>query len=362
MPRFARLGVLVALAAAVTALAFVFVPQTEEAFALQPLVSDSGAAAVHDPHLVNGWGLAASETGPWWMASEARSVSPLYAADGRKQALTVTVDGGPTGIVFNGGPGFLVEGGGRSGSARFIYACEDGAIRGWAPNVPEAWSSVAEVAVSGAHTGAIFRGLAIAKLPNGSQQLYATDFHNDRVLVFDSHWREVQTPGSFADPSMPEWFAPFGIQAIDGHIFVSYAGRAPVNGNDSPTGGYVDEFDLSGKLVARVGSMDELNEPWGMALAPQGFGRFAGDLLVANFGSGRIDAFRRHGDTWSLHGQLPGPSGKPLEVPGVWGIAFGRGGMSGPKDALFFAAGPHRWRGATETAIHGLFGSISRVR
>jgi uncharacterized protein (TIGR03118 family) len=360
--RPATLGIVLALAAAAVAAVFLLLPREGDAYAVQPLVSDVRGAPTHDRALVNGWGLAASETGPWWMTSEARGVSPLYAGDGRKQALTVTVEGGPTGVVYNGGPGFLVHGNGRTGAARFIFACEDGSIRGWAPSVPTGWSTVAEVAVSGAETGTIFRGLAIATLPSGEERLYATDFHNLKVLVFDETWREVVESGAFTDPALPPAFGPFGIQTVGERIFVTYAGLAPVNGNDAPTGGYVDEFDLHGKLIARVGSMGELHEPWGVAQAPESFGRFGGDLLVANFGSGRITAFRRTDGGWRFHGHLPARNGKPLVIQGMWGIAFGRGGMSGPTDTLFFAAGPHRWRGDTEVAVHGLFGSISRVR
>jgi uncharacterized protein (TIGR03118 family) len=111
--------------------------------------------------------------------------------------------------------------------------------------------------------------------------------------------------------------------------------------------------------VARVDSMGALNEPWGLAMAPSGFGQFGGDLLVANFGSGRVNAYKRQGHGWTLDGQLPARGGKPLTVVGLWGISFGNGAMAGPKDTLFFAAGPHRWRGASELSVHGLFGSIS---
>ena len=312
-------------------------------FVLQPLVTDRV-----DAQLVNAWGLAASPTGPWWVANEARSSSTLYAGDGRKQALTVAVAGGPTGVVFNGGRGFVVHGGGVSGPARFVYACEDGMIRGWSPSVPRGWSTEAEVAVDAGGSAAVFRGLALA-----AGRLYATDFHNGRVLVYDSSWRRVVRRGAFVDRSIPSWYAPFGIQAVGRRIFVTYAWRAPVNGNDAPTGGYVDEFDLDGRLVARVGHKTELDEPWGVARAPKRFGRLGGNLLVANFGSGRINVYARRGRRWAFRGQLP------VTVPGVWGIAFGTGGMSGPRTTLFYAAGPHRWRGSTEVDVHGAFGSIA---
>jgi uncharacterized protein (TIGR03118 family) len=331
-----------------------------DAYFVTRLVSDPGAAALaHDAALVNAWGLAASPTGPWWTANEARGASTLFAGDGRKQTLSVDVEGGPTGIVFNGGKSFVVRDGGVSAPARFLYACEDGTIRGWSPTVPHGWSSVAVVAVDDGLRGAIFRGLALATRADGSQRLYATDFHNDRVVVFDGHWKRIIQPGAFVDHAIPTWYSPFGIRVIGEHVFVTYASPAPVNGNDSPTGGYVDEFDLEGKLVARVDSMGALNEPWGLAMAPSGFGQFGGDLLVANFGSGRVNAYKRQGHGWTLDGQLPARGGKPLTVVGLWGISFGNGAMAGPKDTLFFAAGPHRWRGASELSVHGLFGSIS---
>ena len=328
-----------------------------DAYTVRPLVSDRASAAVRDGELVNSWGLAASPTGPWWTANEASSSSTLYSGSGAKQGLTVRVEGGPTGVVYNGGRGFVVSGGGVSGPARFIYASEDGTIRGWSPAVPHSWSEVAEVAVDEAAKAAVFRGLAIA-----GDRLYATDFHNGRVEVFDARWRRVVRRGAFVDRAIPAWYAPFGIQAIGRHVFVSYVWRAPVNGNDAPTGGYVDEFDLAGRLVARVARMGPLNAPWGLALAPEGFGSHGGDLLVGNFGDGRVNVFRREGRAWTHVGPLRDRHGKPLAINGLWGLAFGNGALAGPRTTLFFASGPHRWRGATESAVHGLLGSISVTR
>jgi uncharacterized protein (TIGR03118 family) len=301
-----------------------------------------------DRELVNAWGLAASPSGPWWVANEARASSTLYDGSGHKQALTVHVEGGPTGVVYYGGRGFVVREGHAAGPARFLYACEDGTVRAWSPVVPDSWSTEAVVGVDDGPTGAVFRGLTLAH-----DRLYVADFHNARVLVYDSRWRPVVRRGAFADPALPVWYAPFGIQAVGDRIFVTYAWRAPVNGNDAPTGGYVDEFDLDGKLVARVGGKEQLDEPWGVALAPHRFGRFSGDLLVANFGTGAINAYARDGTGWRLRGRLP------VKAPGVWGIAFGNGAGAGPRTTLFYAAGPHRWHGATEVDIHGVLGAIS---
>jgi uncharacterized protein (TIGR03118 family) len=314
------------------------------AFSVHPLVGTRV-----DAQLVNPWGLAASPTGPWWVSNEAQDSSTLYAATGRKQALTLRVDGGPTGVVWNGGRGFVVRGGGRSAPARFIYACEDGTLRAWSPTVPTGWSTQAVVAFDPGPTGAIFRGLALAH-----GRLYVTDFHNARVVVLDARWRRVARRGAFVDPRIPAWYAPFGIAAFGDRVYVTYAYRAPVNGNDSPSGGYVDEFDLNGRLLARIGRSAQLNEPWGVALAPRGFGALGGALLVANFGNGRINAYVRAGSGWRFAGRLG------VRVPGVWGIAFGRGGMSGPRTTLFYAAGPHRWSGDTEVGVRGVLGVIVR--
>ena len=312
------------------------------AFTVHPLVGTRV-----DAQLVNPWGLAASPTGPWWVSNEAQDSSTLYSGSGRKQALTVHVDGGPTGVVWNGGGGFVVHRGAHSGPARFIYACEDGTIRAWSPTVPTGWSREAVVAFDSGPSGAIFRGIALAR-----GRLYATDFHNARVVVLDPRWRRVVRRGAFVDPRIPAWYAPFGIAAFGERIYVTYAYRAPVNGNDAPSGGFVDEFDLNGRLLARVGWSAQLDEPWGIALAPRGFGELGGALLVANFGNGRINAYVRAGSGWRLAGRLG------VRVPGVWGIAFGRGGMSGPRTTLFYAAGPHRWSGDTEIGVRGVLGAI----
>ena len=321
--------------AAVALVAAALVP-ARGSVVLQRLVSDR-----QDAQLVNAWGLAASPTGPWWVANEARSSSTLYAGNGRKQALTVIVPGGPTGVVYNRGRGFAVRASGRSAPAKFLYACEDGMIRGWAPTVPHGWSNEAVVAYDSGASGAVFRGLGLAR-----GHLYVTDFHNARVLEFDSRWHRVMRRRAFVDPRIPAWYAPFNIAALRGRLYVTYAWRAPVNGNDAPTGGYVDEFSVDGHLLARLGTPHQLDEPWGLAMSPNG------ELYVANFGTGVINVYTHSHGGWRLRSKLP------VKVPGVWGIAFGTGGMSGPRTTLFYAAGPHRWHGATEVDIGGAFGSI----
>ena len=326
----------------------------DDAYVVHRLVADVPGRAAHvDPQLVNPWGLAATPTGEWWTGNEARESSTLYSGSGRKTVLDVHVDGGPTAVVFNSGSGFVERGGGRSDPARFIYACEDGVLRAWTPTVPTGWSTRA-VPVFQGEPAALYRGLALL-----GTRLYAADFHNARVVVLDAHWRQVRL--AFRDPSIPEWYAPFGVAAISGHIFVTYAWRAPVNGNDAPTGGYVDEFTASGRLVARL-PRAELNEPWGLARAPKSFGRLGGDLLVGNFGDGQIGAYRRSGSRWVFDAYLRGRDHKPIAISGLWSLAFGNDGLAGSSQTLFFTAGPHTWVGATEQSVHGLLGAIEPTR
>lgn len=319
----------------------------DNSYTVTPLVSDQpGFAPVVDPDLVNAWGLAASATSPWWVADNGTSVSTLYNGNnGQKVALTVTVgtDSGPTGVVFNGGSGFVVSSGGNSGPARFIFDGEDGLLRGWNPAV-EATNAV--VAATG-DSGAIFKGLAIS-----GGMLYATDFHNGVVDVFDGSWTIVNR---FTDPGLPTGYAPFGIQAIGSRIYVAFA-KQDADAEDEVAGqglGFVDAFDTSGNLVARVAQHGRLNAPWGLALAPADFGRFSGDLLVGNFGDGKINAFEPQANGhFGFRGQLRNGSGHAIAIDGLWALEFGNGANAGPTNTLFFTAGP-----GEET--HGLFGSIT---
>jgi uncharacterized protein (TIGR03118 family) len=322
------------------------------AYAVQPLVSDSTAtpSPATDPSLVNGWGLSAGPTTPWWASDNATSLSTLYGGTGAKVPLTVSVPGGPTGTVFNSSAtDFAVSQGASSGAARFLFATQAGTILGWTPSVN---GTVALVGADRSSVGAVYKGLATA-----NDRLYATDFHNGRVDVFDSSFNLVSTSGGFTDPKIPKGFAPFGIQALSGDIFVTYAKQDAAAHDDVPVQGqaYVDEFTPDGQLVAHVVNSGKknapLNAPWGLALAPADFGSFGGDLLVGNFGNGRISAYTKRGSTWVYKGQLRQADGTLIAIDGLWAIAFGNGSAAGPTDTLYFLAGPS---GGT----HGLFGSI----
>jgi uncharacterized protein (TIGR03118 family) len=201
--------------------------------------------------------------------------------------------------------------------------------------------------------GAIYKGLAIGSVGTANY-LYAADFHHGRVDVFDGSFNRVTWSRKFVDPRMPRHYAPFGIQNLNGMIFVTYA-RQDANAKDEIAGegrGFVSAFATDGTFLGRVASRDELNAPWGLAWAPAGFGKFSGDLLVGNFGDGRINAFRWTGRHWEEQGQLRGANHRAISIDGLWGIGFGNGASSGPKTTLYFAAGPGG-------EAHGLFGSIT---
>jgi uncharacterized protein (TIGR03118 family) len=320
----------------------------ENSYTVTRLVSDQpGVAPVLDSDLVNAWGLAASSTSPWWVADNGTSRSTLYNGNtGQKVALTVDVgtDSGPTGVVFNGGSGFVVTSGGNSAPARFIFDSEDGLIRGWNPAVDP---THAIVSPADPVPGAIYKGLAIA-----GGMLYAADFHNGLVDVFDGSWALVNR---FTDPGLPSGYAPFGIQAIGSRIFVSFA-KQDADAEDEVAGqglGFVDSFDMDGNLVARVAQHGQLNAPWGLALAPADFGRFSGDLLVGNFGDGKINAFEPESNGhFGFRGQLRNGSRHAIAIDGLWALEFGNGANAGPTNTLFFTAGP-------DEETHGLFGRIT---
>ncbi len=339
--------------AAVLVMAGAVPAAVDNAYSVHPLVSDvPGAAPTLDPNLVNAWGLTATSTSPWWVADNGADESTLYNGNtGAIVPLVVQVDGAPTGAVANTTSSFVVTNGTASGPARFIFASEDGQIRGWNPAVAP---TVAQVGADRSNVDASFKGLAMATTASGPM-LYAADFHNARVDVFDGNWHLVGNPGAFVDPKLPSGYAPFGIQTIGGRVFVSYA-KQDEEAADEVAGqgrGFVDAYDTAGALLERVAQHGQLNAPWGLARAPASFGRFGGDLLVGNFGDGQINAYEELSNGhFAPRGELRGANGKSLAIDGLWALEFGNGATAGPASTLFFTAGP-------DDENHGLFGSIT---
>jgi uncharacterized protein (TIGR03118 family) len=196
------------------------------------------------------------------------------------------------------------------------------------------------VTIDRSSLNAVYKGLAIGGNGRG-HLLYATDFHNRRVDVFDGSFQVVNLPGAFTDPRLPPGFSPFGIQNVGGDIVVTFAERE-ATGDDEMAGqglGIVDLFDANGAFVQRIATRGQLNAPWGIALAPASFGRYGGALLIGNFGDGAINAYDVR--TGNYMGELRGPDGRPLHVEGLWGLAFGNGVLGQKTNTLYFAAGPH---------------------
>jgi uncharacterized protein (TIGR03118 family) len=313
-------------------------------FTVVPLVSDQpGVAPNTDPNLVNAWGLTSGPTTPWWVADNGTDKSTLYNGAGVPQSLVVNVHNAPTGTVFNSTTGFALPTG---GVARFLFDTEEGKVLGWNPA-----QGTNSVVVADLHDDASYKGLAIANTAAGPR-LYAADFHNAKVDVFDGSFNPVL--GGFVDPALPSGYAPFGIQTIGNRVFVSYA-QQDAEAGDEVAGqgkGVVDAYDTAGNLLSRVAQHGQLNAPWGLAVAPDSFGRFAGDLLVGNFGDGQINAYREHNGNFTHAGELRDESGKSLSIDGLWALEVAQGGNNGTPGTLYFTAGP-------DDETHGLFGQIN---
>jgi uncharacterized protein (TIGR03118 family) len=340
-----RLGVLVATAALALTGASVAQANGDHAnvYKQRNLVSDiPGVARITDPNLVNPWGMSAGPATPVWVSDNGTDVSTLYRGAIHHSIpmivpLVVGIPGGaPTGTVFNPTKGFMVG----DAPALFIFDSEAGQIT--------AWNSGTEAQSMATVPEASYKGLAIASKGNASF-LYAANFHTGAIDVFDQSFALVTRPGSFVDPKLPAGFAPFNVQELAGRIVVSYAKQGPT-GDDvaGPGNGYVDVFDTSGHLLRRLISQGELNSPWGLVLAPRHFGAFSGDLLVGNFGDGKINAYNPR--TGRFEGKLTNRDGNAIEINGLWALRFGNGVIGTPQTLLFTAG--------IADEDHGLFGEI----
>lgn len=331
--------------AASLGLALLFVSGTALAqYKLTNLVSNQKGKAQHtDPNLVNAWGLTFAPRGPFFVTDTGTGLATSYNGKGvpRKAIVTVPPSGGtgvgsPTGIVYNGSQEFLVGG----HPAMFLFATLDGSISGWTPNSDP---THALIAVNNAGNHASYNGLAITSRASGNF-LYAPDFNNDRVDVYDGNFNFVT---SFTDPTIPNGFVPFNIQDINGQLYVAYAST-----NVNQAGGYIDLFKEDGTLVRRFTQGKPLNQPWGFALAPKNFGPLSNTLLISNnvTKNGTINGFNIK--TGKFVGTIKNAAGKQIKIDQLWGINFGGGtSANGGKNQLFFAAGPNN-------NLDGTFGVI----
>jgi uncharacterized protein (TIGR03118 family) len=381
------------------------------------LVSDlPGVAAATDPNLVNPWGISESGGSPFWISDNNSGLSTLYNVPGAGSTpvsinpLAVNIPtpvsltgGAPTGTVFNfaGSAGaFPITGPGKNGMATtaaavFLFATEDGTIIGWNPGIdptkqfsgPNGLSTHAVIAVDNSgnnftnpdpaqQTGAVYKGLAIATSATpivtgdaaSTALLYASNFRAGTIDVWDANFHKVTTtmlaPGAFTDPELPRGYAPFGIQVLNGKVYVTYAEQNATKHDDvaGPHHGFVDVFNLNGTPglagnKVRLISRGSLDSPWGLAIAPQGFAGLSapgGDpvLLVGNFGNGKIHAF--DANNGSQLAELTDPDGEPIQIDGLWALKVGNGGAGGALNTVYFTAGIFG-------ESHGIFGSLSTV-
>jgi uncharacterized protein (TIGR03118 family) len=328
-----------------------------------------GLANQTDPNLINPFGLTASPTtptkagSPFWVADNNAGVSTLYNGQGVPQALVVNIPpnpndnpaqtkGTPTGTVFNtAGAGFDVVAGNDKTSALFLFDTVDGTISAWNPGV-----NLHNAVIKVNEAGAVFTGLAIdAGAPPAQAQLYAADWGKGTVDVFDPKFNQIDQ-GAFKDATIPAGFRPFNVQDIGGNIWVTYAQFDPMTGADTGTGGFVDEFSRDGKLLMQLDGDGHFSSPWGVALAPAGFGPFGGDVLVGNFGDGHINAFEPA--KGHFRGELMTAGGKPFQEDNLWALEFGNGGNAGSPNTLFFTAGLVDAPATLFGASAGLLGSL----
>ena len=320
-----------------------------------------------DANLVNPWGLA---FGPEfaWVGDNGAGVATLYDGKGTPQILVVGIPpvgdettATPTGVVYNRTKDFVVTSGTLKGPSRFLFATEGGEIAGWSPEVS---ANQAILAVNRSSAMNVYKGIAIASRvikTNKSHRsapskkisnfLYATDFRHAKIDVFDGSFTQVTVPGGFFDKSIPDGFAPFGIRNIDDLLYVTYAKQDDAKHDDvkGPGLGFVRIFTPDGVLVRRLISRGALNAPWGLAEAPHDFGKFNNELLVGNFGDGVINVY--HIPNGRFDGQLRDADKKIITIEGLWGLDFGNGAPTQPRNALFFTAGPNGEN-------NGLFGRI----
>ena len=347
---------------------------TQSGFADNALVANKvgvlATATTIDANLSNPWGLVTAPGLPFWIADNNRNLATLYSGTGAIQTDTVTgstdvgvaipasaagIPANPTGQVYNGGGAFLIPTTAGQEPALFIFDGEAGTLAAWAKDSGSAAITVYDDGVENGENHAVYKGLALATV-NGATFLYATDLHNNKIDVFDADFNKpANMQGQFQDPTMPSGFVPFGIAALGDKLYVTYA-KQDAAMHDEATGeglGYVDVFDFTGNFVNRLASAGVLNAPWGLTLAPAGFGALQGDLLVGNFGDGKINVFAPNGTaTATSMGALTVTNGGTFAAPGLWSLAFGNGDADKPATTLFYTAGF-----ADQT--DGAFGSIS---
>jgi uncharacterized protein (TIGR03118 family) len=325
------------------------------------LVSDlPNVADKVDPNLVNPWGIATTASSPFWISDNHSGMITVYDSSGNPfptaQPLVVTLPtaangntpSSPTGQIANDTAGFALSDG---KPASFLFVSEDGVVAAWNSSS----GSNANIMVDNSTSGVVYKGAAVANSSAGPR-LYAANFHDGTVDIYDTNFKPVSISGAFMDPGIPAGFAPFGVQRIGRKLYVTYAMQDEDRHDDvaGPGNGFINVFDFDGNLLGRLASNGALNSPWGVVMAPANFGDFSYTLLVGNFGDGTINAYDSCSGQWLA--ALNDPNGAPITIQGLWGLIFGNGHNGGDAATLYFTAGI---AGPDDVEDHGLFGSLA---
>jgi uncharacterized protein (TIGR03118 family) len=328
-------------------------PARATSFTSTNLVTDdqsANPALITDPNLVNAWGISHSGGSPFWVSDNGTGLATLYSVNPVTNAPSIVplvVSIPPVGTGTPTGQAFANIAGSFNGDT-FLFVSEDGTVSGWRG----ALGTTAEALVSGS-TANVYKGTTLVTgTTTNSSYLDSANFRTGTIDVLKGNAATPNLTGNFIDPGIPAGFAPFDIQDLNGVLYVTYAMQDPAKHDDvaGPGFGFVDAFDLQGNFLSRIASGGTLNSPWGLAIAPASFGQFAGDLLVGNFGDGRINAFDLATD--AFEGQLLGLNGNPLDIDGLWALNVGNNGSAGSTQSIYFSAGPGG-------ESHGLFGVIT---
>jgi uncharacterized protein (TIGR03118 family) len=366
----------------------------------RPQLADGGLV---DQYMINPWGIALRPPGAGghiWISNAGSLSTSTYVGDVNGQPLhqdglkivhlnspLISYEDGlanVTGQVYNAAsdfPGqpveFPVSGaasnlssgqpvaiGTISGPAKFVFVTTEGTIHAWRASTKESmdraiivkdYSDLGRDQIRTLPQRPAFTGVAMSTTAQQANRLYVTDFSNKTIRVIDNKWNDITASVPFERPAnMPAQFSPYNIQYLDGRLYVTFAfldTNADEPGEDlpGPGNGRLVSYDLNGKLVQQFDEAGHLDSPWGLAIAPQNFGRFSGSLLVGNFGDGTTVAFDL--TTRKFQDYLRDPKGAPLEIDGLWGFAFGNGVGLGAADSLYFTAGPN-------VEQDGIFGRI----
>jgi uncharacterized protein (TIGR03118 family) len=347
--------------------------QTAGSYSLTNIISDGYVpAAVTDPNFIDPWGI--SGPSDFWIDTAVTGYSYVNYADGTIlfkatiPAANGTGPGQPTGTVFNNTNGFVLS---NSSKASFLFASLDGTIWGWNGGLFPS-GNISLKAIDNSAANAVYTAIALDPSAGGTVLLAANFGAGAKVEAYDQTFKPTALAGSFTDPNVPAGYAPYAIHVISNQVYVTYMLRSTSTYSETlgPNTGFISVFDVNGNFLKRAITGGNLNSPWGMALAPAGFGIYGGDLLVGNLGDGLINVYDPN--TYAYLGQITDATGTPIlskypgagvssSYVGLWEIVFGNGVVNGTPsttnagdpNTLYFTAG-------LDAETHGVFGSISQ--